>query len=41
MLNYKNVEIMKRVRINAGNVGLVFKNGDYQSVITQGIHWMV
>jgi hypothetical protein len=40
MLNYKNVEIMKRVRINAGNVGLVFKNGDYQSVITQGIHWM-
>ncbi len=31
---------MKRVRINAGNVGLVFKRGDYQGVITQGIHWL-
>ncbi len=40
MLNYKNVEMMKRVRINAGNVGLVFKRGDYQGVITQGIHWL-
>ncbi|WP_317194697.1 slipin family protein [Aequorivita echinoideorum] len=32
--------MMKRVRINAGNVGLVFKRGDYQGVITQGIHWL-
>ena len=40
MLNFKNVEMMKRVRINAGNVGLVFKRGDYQGVITQGIHWL-
>ncbi|MDO5975550.1 slipin family protein [Flavivirga jejuensis] len=31
---------MKRVRIHAGNVGLVFKNGDYQRVITQGKHWL-
>ena len=31
---------MKRVRINAGKVGLVFKNGDYLRVITNGIHWL-
>ena len=31
---------MKRVRIHAGNVGLVFKNGDYKRVITQGTHWL-
>ena len=31
---------MKRVRINAGKVGLVFKNGDYVKVITNGIHWL-
>jgi len=31
---------MKRVRIHAGNVGLVFKNGDYKRVITQGSHWL-
>jgi regulator of protease activity HflC (stomatin/prohibitin superfamily) len=31
---------MKRVRINTGKVGLVFKNGDYQKVITQGSHWL-
>ncbi|WP_053972049.1 slipin family protein [Mangrovimonas sp. ST2L15] len=31
---------MKRVRINAGKVGLVFKNGDYIRVITQGTHWV-
>jgi regulator of protease activity HflC (stomatin/prohibitin superfamily) len=36
----KKVEIMKRVRINAGKVGLVFKNGDYQKVITQGSYWL-
>ncbi|WP_420320859.1 slipin family protein [Flagellimonas sp.] len=32
--------MMKRVRINAGKVGLVFKKGDYQKVITQGTHWV-
>lgn len=31
---------MQRVRINAGKVGLVFKNGDYQKVVTQGTHWL-
>ena len=31
---------MKRVRINVGKIGLVFKNGDYQKVITQGTHWL-
>ncbi|EDP71029.1 hypothetical protein FBALC1_01057 [Flavobacteriales bacterium ALC-1] len=31
---------MKRVRINVGKVGLVFKRGDYVRVITQGIHWI-
>ena len=31
---------MKRVRIHAGNVGLVFKNGNYQRVINQGTHWL-
>ncbi|WP_299260097.1 slipin family protein [uncultured Aquimarina sp.] len=31
---------MKRVRINAGKVGLVFRKGDYNRVITQGIYWL-
>lgn len=31
---------MKRVRINAGNVGLVFRKGDYVKVITKGKHWL-
>lgn len=31
---------MKKVRINVGNVGLVFKNGDYKRVITAGAHWL-
>ena len=31
---------MKQVRINAGHVGLVFKNGDYKRVIAQGKHWL-
>ncbi|WP_430411633.1 slipin family protein [Kordia sp.] len=31
---------MKRVRINTGNVGLVFKNGNYQKVITEGTYWL-
>ncbi|ULC59537.1 slipin family protein [Flaviramulus sp. BrNp1-15] len=31
---------MKRVRINAGKVGLVFKNGNYLKVITEGKHWL-
>ena len=31
---------MKRVRINTGKVGLVFKNGNYQKVITEGTYWL-
>ena len=31
---------MKKVRINAGKVGLVFKNGDYKRVLTEGTHWV-
>lgn len=31
---------MKRVRINVGKVGLVFKRGDYKRVITEGLHWV-
>lgn len=31
---------MNRVRINAGSVGLVFKNGNYIRVITEGKHWI-
>jgi len=31
---------MKRVRINKGTVGLVFRNNDYKKVITEGINWI-
>lgn len=31
---------MKRVRIHTGKVGLVFKNGNYQKVITEGTYWL-
>ena len=31
---------MKRIRINAGKIGLVFRKGDYKRVITEGIHWI-
>ncbi len=31
---------MKRVRINQGFTGLVFRNGDYQRVLTAGKHWI-
>ena len=31
---------MKRVRINVGKVGLVFRRGDYHRVITEGVHWV-
>jgi len=35
-----NIRKMKRVQINTGNVGLVFKNGNYQKVITAGTYWL-
>ena len=31
---------MKRVRINAGTAGLVFKKGDYKRVLTKGTYWL-
>ena len=31
---------MRRVVINAGKIGLVFKRGDYINVITEGRYWM-
>lgn len=31
---------MIRVRINVGKVGLVFRRGDYNRVITEGVHWV-
>lgn len=31
---------MKRIRINKGYVGLVFKNGDYKKILTEGIYWL-
>lgn len=31
---------MKRIRINQGKVGLVFRKGDYRNVLTAGKHWV-
>ncbi|NMM49949.1 slipin family protein [Marinigracilibium pacificum] len=31
---------MKRIRINAGKIGLIFKKGDFQRVISRGAHWL-
>lgn len=31
---------MKRIRINEGKVGLVFRNGDFRRVITAGVQWV-
>ncbi|MCX2680166.1 slipin family protein [Galbibacter sp. EGI 63066] len=31
---------MKRVRINKGKVGLVFRKGDYKRTISTGTHWL-
>lgn len=30
---------MQRIRINTGKIGLVFKNGNYNKVITAGAYW--
>ncbi len=35
-----NVRKMKRIRINEGKVGLVFRKGDYKTVITAGTYWV-
>lgn len=31
---------MKRIRINSGKVGLVFRHGNYHRVLTEGISWV-
>jgi len=31
---------MKKIRINQGTIGLVFRKGDYHRVLTQGAHWL-
>ncbi|SHH97803.1 SPFH domain / Band 7 family protein [Chryseolinea serpens] len=31
---------MKRIRINTGYIGLVFKNGNYKNVLTEGAYWL-
>ncbi len=31
---------MKKVRINTGTIGLIFKKGEYKKVLTQGVHWI-
>jgi len=31
---------MKRVVLNAGRIGLVFRNDNYKRVITEGVHWL-
>lgn len=31
---------MKRIRINTGKIGLVFRKGDYKRIVTEGIHWL-
>ncbi len=32
---------MKKVRINEGKIGLVFKNGNYKRVLTSGNYWLL
>lgn len=31
---------MKRIRINTGKIGLVFKSGNYNRVVTEGVYWL-
>jgi regulator of protease activity HflC (stomatin/prohibitin superfamily) len=32
---------MQRIRINTGKVGLVFRNGNYRKVVTEGTYWFL
>jgi len=38
--NQKQYIYMKRVKINAYQTALVFKNGVYQRVLTEGVYWL-
>jgi hypothetical protein len=31
---------MKRIRINTGKIGLVFRNGNYKKIVTEGAYWL-
>ena len=37
---FAGIEIMKRVRIQTGKIGLVFKRGNYQGFLKAGVHWV-
>ncbi|HZY79116.1 MAG TPA: slipin family protein [Cyclobacteriaceae bacterium] len=32
---------MKRIRINTGKIGLVFRNGNYKRVVSEGAYWLM
>lgn len=32
---------MKRIRINTGKIGLVFRNGNYRKVVSEGAYWLM
>jgi len=32
---------MQRIRINIGKIGLVFRNGNYKRVVTEGAYWLL
>lgn len=32
---------MKRIRINTGKIGLVFRNGNYRKVVAEGAYWLL
>src|SRR5687767_4486199 len=32
---------MKRIRINTGKIGLVFRNDNYRKVVTEGAYWLL
>ncbi|CAN5561778.1 slipin family protein [soil metagenome] len=31
---------MKRIRINTGKIGLVFRSGNYRKIVTEGVYWL-
>jgi hypothetical protein len=35
------VSFMKRIRINTGKIGLVFSDGNYKRVVTEGSYWLL
>jgi regulator of protease activity HflC (stomatin/prohibitin superfamily) len=32
---------MKRIRVNTGKAGLIFRNGNYRKVVTEGAYWLL